>query len=85
MNSCVFLLIPKVLYTGGFSTSGVSHCSPGVDYKIIKSTAVYLLFVYVDNQDNITADMSGGGRGDRIIVAAGEDPYGAGLGLLYKF
>lgn len=57
----------------------------GVDYALADSTTLYLVYAIADNEDAASTGVSGGGHGDTVTPVAGKDPYGIGLGIIYKF
>ncbi len=68
------------------SNSGSDMVVVGIDRKLNNKALVYIAYAAVDNADSANITMSGGGHGDKVRPsAAGEDPSGFSVGLIYDF
>lgn len=65
--------------------TGARLMSAGVDYSLSKSTILYVAYSGVQNDANAKVSMSGGGHGDKVVPAVGENTSGVAVGLVYSF
>ncbi|MEI6809395.1 MAG: porin [bacterium] len=65
--------------------TGARMLSAGVDYSLSKSTIVYITYAGVQNDAKAKVSMSGGGHGDKVVPATGDNTSGVSVGLAYSF
>jgi predicted porin len=70
--------------TGEADNTGASLTAVGYDHNLSKRTTLYARYAQVDNDENANYAL-GGGVGDNVPAAAGDDPSGVALGLIHKF
>ena len=58
----------------------------GYDYNLSKRTQVYVAYAKTKNDSGaMFSAMGGGGHGDNLTIAAGQDPDAFSLGMIHKF
>lgn len=57
----------------------------GVDRNITPKLTWYVLGSTTQNSDSAMANVTGGGYGDTMDIAIGEDPFALSTGLIFKF
>lgn len=69
----------------GSADTGAKMFAVGYDYNLSKRTMAYLAYAKTTNDANGQFSMTGGGHGDLLVPAAGNDPEGFSLGMIHKF
>lgn len=69
----------------GTSNTGARMWAVGYDHAIAKGTTVYIAYARVNNDSAANFTSNDYGHGDSPTVAAGKNPSGVSLGLVYDF
>lgn len=67
------------------SDSGAILYGVGIDHKLDKKFTVYAVVAAASNDDNAQVPLAGSGHGEKYTPAAGDDPKGASVGMIFKF
>jgi predicted porin len=72
-------------YEGSTDTGG-SNISLGVVHQLAKSTSIYAVTAFTNNEDNASFGLAQGGIQDTVVAAQpGDDVRGASVGIVHKF
>jgi len=70
----------------GTTDSGALAYAVGGNYKLGKSTGLYLVYAAVQNDANAQFNIAGSGHGDSLKTTAVDiDPYAISFGMIHKF
>lgn len=71
---------------GSVAETGAKMFAVGYDYNLSKRTTAYVAYAKTKNDSGAAFSvMSGGGHGDNLSIAAGQDPDAFSLGMIHKF
>ena len=65
--------------------TGASLLTAGIDFMAGKKTTIYAIFSMATNENAARYKCTGGGHGETIVPAAGNDPTGFGVGIIHIF
>jgi len=71
---------------GSVAETGAKMFAVGYDYNLSKRTTAYVAYSKTKNDSGAAfSAMGGGGHGDNLTIAAGQDPDAFSLGMIHKF
>ncbi|MDP1864174.1 MAG: porin [Thiobacillus sp.] len=70
---------------GSVASTGAKMYSVGYDYNLSKRTQAYVAYSKTKNDTGAAFSSMGGGHGDNLAIAAGQDPSAFSLGMIHKF